>query len=250
MQEPGAEALPGADEVSEVLREILAGPEFATLPEDPIAELMNWVLEKLGDFWYWLRELLGERAGLAEIVILLIVVAVVVIVVVLARRHAPKWLRGSDGDGPDSLGETPVTAREWLKLATERAGRGDLRPAATALYQGFLLTLDRREILSFHSSKTPGDYATELAHGGGGVGGGARFLDSFQDFSFGPERPTAEGYDGLTRLAREAGCSTEWAADEPGRGGEGAGGGDRDAGGVAGQVAPGAGKAGTEDEPG
>lgn len=224
MQEPGAEALPGAEEVSEVLREILAGPEFATLPENPIASFMDWVLGKVVDLWFWLRELLGERAGLAEIVTLLIVAAVVVIAVVLTRRYAPEWLGKSDGEGLDAVRETPTTARQWLRLATERAGRGDLRPAATALYQGFLLTLDRREILSFHSSKTPGDYATELGHGGGGAVAGARFLDSFQDFSFGPERPTSEGYEGLARLAREAGCSTELVTDESGDGGEDGGG--------------------------
>ena len=150
---------------------------------------------------------LGDQGPLAEIVTVLVVVAVGLAVVLLTRRYAPGLLRGDDGDRSEAAIETPVTAREWLTLATDRAGRGELRPAATALYQGFLLTLDRQGALSFHSSKTPGDYALEMGGGGGGaVAAGSRFLDSFQDFSFGQERPTAARYDGLARLAREAGC--------------------------------------------
>ena len=228
-QEPGAQRLPDAGEVREVLREILAGPEFATLPENSIAALLAWALGKLQDLWLWLRELLGDQPGAAAIVTLLIVTAVVVIAVVLAQRYAPRRSRESEGAGADGVRETPVTAHEWLNLATELAGGGELRPAATALYQGFLLTLDRCDMLSFHGSKTPGDYTLELARGGGGAAAGARFLDSFQDFSFGPDRPTAEGYAGLARLAREAGCATERAADESGPGPDGSGGRERDA---------------------
>ena len=231
MQEPGAGRLPEAGEVSEVLREILAGPEFATFQEDPMSRLLSWVFETVSDLWRWLRESLGDQAGAAEIVTILIVVAVVLIAVLVARRYAPDWLRSGDGDRGEAAPETPVTAREWLKLATDRAGRGDLRPAATALYQGFLLTLDQQGALSFHNSKTPGDYTLEMAHGGGAaVATGSRFLDTFQDFSFGQERPTAAGYDGLARLAREAGCPAGGARteDEPGEGEGEAAGGDRD----------------------
>ena len=221
-QEPGAEQLPDAGEVSEVLREILAGPEFATFQEDPLARLLAWVWQRVQQLWYWLRDTLGDQGFAAEIVTVLVVVVVALVLVLLTRRYAPGLLRGDDGDRIEAATETPVTAREWLKLATDRAGQGELRPAATALYQGFLLTLDRQGALSFHNSKTPGDYALEMWRGGGAVAAGSRFLDSFQDFSFGQERPTAAGYDGLARLAREAGCSTEGAEAEGGDG-DGAG---------------------------
>lgn len=227
-QEPGAEQLPDAGEVSEVLREILAGPEFATFQEDPLTRLLRWVFEKVQQLWLWLRESLGDQGFAAEIVTVLIVVAVVLVAVRLARRYAPEWLRSDEGDPGKAAPETPVTAREWLKLATDQAGRGELRPAATALYQGFLLTLDKQGALSFHDSKTPGDYALEMARGGGAsVAAGSRFLDSFQGFSFGQEEPTAAGYDGLAGLARDAGCPAVGSETEGGEGaGEGAGDGD------------------------
>ena len=223
-QEPGAEQLPDAGEVSEVLREILAGPEFATFQEDPLARLLAWVWQRVQQLWYWLRDTLGDQGLAAEIMTVLVVVVVALVLVLLTRRYAPGLLRGDDGDRIEAAVETPATARQWLKLATDRAGQGELRPAATALYQGFLLTLDRQGALSFHNSKTPGDYALEMGRGGGAVAAGSRFLDSFQDFSFGQERPTAAGYDGLARLAREAGCSTEGAeADDEDGDGEGQG---------------------------
>ena len=224
MQERGAgRQLPEADEVSGVLREILAGSEFATFQQNPLARLLDWVARTVRDLWRWLRESLGDQGAAAEIVTVVIVVAVAVLAVYLARRYAPEWLRRGDDEEGEAAPETPATAREWLRLATDRAGRGELRPAATALYQGFLLTLDRQGALSFHSSKTPGDYALEMGRGGGTMAAGSRFLDSFQDFSFGQQRPTAAGYDGLARLAREAGCPTGGTETERGAvGGEGA----------------------------
>ena len=167
MQEPGARRLPEADEVSEVLREILAGPEFATFQQDPLARLLEWVWEEVQQLWRWLRESLGDAGPAAEIVTALVVVVVVVALVLLTRRYAPEWMRSENGERSERTAAKPVTAREWLKLASDRAGRGELRPAATALYQGFLLTLDRQGALSFHTSKTPGDYALEMARGAG-----------------------------------------------------------------------------------
>lgn len=236
-QEPGAgRQLPESEEVSEVLREILSGSEFATFGQNPLARLLDWVARTIRDLWRWLRESLGDQGVAAEIVTVAVVVAVAVLAVSLARRYAPEWLRSGDDDQGEAAPETPVTAREWLRLATDRAGRGELRPAATALYQGFLLTLDRQGALSFHSSKTPGDYALEMARGGGTVAAGSRFLDSFQDFSFGQQRPTAAGYDGLARLAREAGCPTG-AEKEGGTGGGEGSAAAGDASGEAGQAA-------------
>ena len=87
----GTGQLPEADEVGDVLREILAGPEFATLSENPMDALMGWAFGKLRDLWLWLRELLGEHTGVATSVTLAIVIAVVAIFVLLARRHAPRW---------------------------------------------------------------------------------------------------------------------------------------------------------------
>lgn len=206
--------LPAAGEVASVLREILAGPEFATFEDQNIwRALFGWVSRKFAEFMVWLQRFVGEQTEIAALLATVVVVLVLVVGWTIAARHAPRLVRARQEGASAPEPPTPATAGEWLSVAQARARRGDLRPAATALYQGFLLTLDQRGALSFHSSKTPGDYALEIARGdgatAGGIDTGGRFLDSFQDFSFGPGSPTPDGYDGLTRLAREAGCATE-----------------------------------------
>ena len=207
-----ADQPPAPGEVAGVLREILAGPEFATF-EDPNMwrVLAQWLWSKFMAFMAWLQRYVGEQNEIGTILVALAALLVLVMGWRIAARHAPKWIGAADEEQPATEPVAPTTAVEWLSIADARAGRGDLRPAATALYQGFLLTLDRQGVVSFDTSKTPGDYAHEIAghdtETAGGTRAGSRFLDSFQGFSFGAHRPTPAGYGNLARLAREAGCA-------------------------------------------
>ncbi len=233
---PG-QPLPSATQVSDVLRDIVADPEFATFDISLRQRLIRWFFDTLFEAWGWLQRLVGEDGtGVAEIVVMVVALAALLIMVMVASRHAPRVLGREPGDDEDEA-PGPVTASEWLRIASRRAGDGAFRPAATALYQGFLLSLEQQGKLSFHSSKTPGDYASEIvrgeadaasgavrsgqpeagdrAMGGGGVDksvgalAGGRFLASFQDYSFGQEDPTSAGYADLARMARDAGCPAE-----------------------------------------
>ena len=234
--------LPAAGQVSDVLRDIVAGPEFATFGASPRERLIRWFLDTLAEAWGWLWRMVGaDGSGLAEIIAVVVALAALLILVRIASRHAPKVLplgSGEDEEQPPA----PVTASQWLRVARRRAEHGAFRPAATALYQGFLLSLEQQGKLSFHSSKTPGDYALEIARGGpdaaaaftrtsrpdaaeramertgpgnarfAGASAGGRFLDSFLDYSFGQDQPTPQGYADLARMARDAGCPAEPAA--------------------------------------
>lgn len=210
-QLPPQEPPPSAEEVSEVLREILADPEFATFAPSLRQQAIEWLFETLSRVWSWIRRLMGEDGtGAVEIVVVVVALVALLIMVRVASRHAPRWMgqteEGDDADAP----RAPATANEWLRTADRRAGQGRFRPAATALYQGFLLTLEQQGALSFHSSKTPGDYADEISRSDVGPDAGAavggRFLNSFQDYSFGQEEPTPTGYSNLAEIARDAGC--------------------------------------------
>ncbi|MYA10632.1 MAG: DUF4129 domain-containing protein [Gemmatimonadetes bacterium] len=200
---------PPPEAISEALREILAAPEFATF-EPPartslIGELLGLVM-RLVDWILSLFDASGLLKVLAVVLPLLVLVAAGVIVV---RRRRDAVRRPAKAGDP-SMEEVPVTASEWMKLASDRAGKGHLRSAATALYQGFLLTLDGMGALAFHPSKTPGDYTREMSRSyaaGTDARAGRRFINSFQGFSFGHESPTDDGYADLSRLAREAGCA-------------------------------------------
>ena len=211
---------PPPQEISETLREILAGPEFATFEPPAGTSLIGELIELLMRLVEWVRSLMERDASgllqaLAVVVPLLALVAAGVIVV-RRRRDAVRRPREAE----DALAEeVPVTASEWIRLASDRAGKGRLRSAATALYQGFLLTLDGRGALAFHPSKTPGDYTREMSGSyaaGTDARAGRRFINSFQGFSFGHESPTDDGYSDLSRLARDAGCLAEDADTGPG----------------------------------
>lgn len=231
------EPLLSAGQVSDVLREIVADPEFATFDISLRQRLIRWFFDTLIEAWGWLQRFVGANGtGVAEIVVIMVALAALLIMVMVASRHAPRVLGREPGDDEEET-LAPVTASEWLRIASRRAGDGAFRPAATALYQGFLLSLEQQGKLSFHSSKTPGDYASEIVRGDaeaaagatrsglpeagdramGGVGvdesagalAGGRFLASFQDYSFGQEKPTSAGYADLARMARDAGCPAE-----------------------------------------
>lgn len=211
-QEPAAlpQPLPSAERVSDVLRDIMADPDFATFDASARDRVIRWLFGKLVDAWNWLQRLVGEDGtGVAELVVIVVAVAALVAMVAVASRHAPRVL-GHEPADDEGQEPAPATAREWLGIANRRAGEGAFRPAATALYQGFLLSLEQQGALSFHSSKTPGDYAREIAGGSAGsASAGSRFLASFQGYSFGQEEPTGAGYTDLTRMARDAGCPAE-----------------------------------------
>ena len=218
-QEPVPSPLPAPDEISGTLREILSGPDFTTFEEPAGNPFLGRLMNYIGRFFEWIAQLFERDAtGLLPALAVLIPVLALVAAGVLVIRQRRGKARGPAGAGGAPAEIVPVTASEWLSLAGERAGKGDFRPAATALYQGFLLTLDRRGGLAYHPSKTPGDYAMEMARGrnaGSEAGAGGRFLNAFQGFSFGQERPTEGGYAALTGLAREAGCPTEAEDPEP-----------------------------------
>ncbi|WP_420462020.1 DUF4129 domain-containing protein [Candidatus Palauibacter sp.] len=212
-QEPPADPLPSPDEMSAVLREVLAESDFVTAALPLRQRIIQWIGEAIGEAWEWLRQLLfDDGSGLMTVLAILVPLAALVALGVLAFRHVPGWVGGASGedDGGGGAGHTPRSAGEWLQLARSRAGEGDFRPAASALYQGFLLSLDEMGTLAFHPSKTPGDYALEIGRerrgGEGGAGAGTRFIRSFQRLSFGEEAPTSGGYADLATLARDAGC--------------------------------------------
>ena len=237
--------LPSADEVAGAFREVLSGPEFATLTDTLGQRILMWLLNQWTRALQWMRDLIGDGGpGLLTTIVVAAALVAIVAMVLVARRHAHR-LKVSGEAGDDDLAPAARGMADWLALATGRAGRGRWRPAATALYQGLLLKLDQDGVLSFHDSKTPGDYLWELSrasrgrtaarkaspaepNGAPGVSVpaagraasqavAAAFLRSFEDYSFGQGEATPSGYETLARLAHEAGCPLALAASQSGR---------------------------------
>lgn len=202
------EQLPSAEEVSRTLADILGEPDFQAfesgLPGRVLTEL--WMR-----FWDWVGGLFpGISETQAELLTVLIVAVCLGAVVFAVVRSLPKTGPRSARRDPDAVSEERRTARDWLRIAAARARASEYRHAATALYQGFVLTLERRGTVDFHPSKTPGEYALEAAGDGvvdeGGKADITRFIRSFQEFAFGQETPDSAGYRGLEHLAGQVGC--------------------------------------------
>ncbi len=182
-----------------MLREILAGAEFAFIEEPLGQQLLAWLSEWPMRALRWILDLAGDGPDLWQTVALVLIAALLVAASVAGyRRIGARRTHGAPS--VDSPAGIPRGADEWLQVAGARAARGELRLAATALYRGVLLTLDRDGTLSYHTSKTPGDYAAGVAR----ASGAARFLAAFEDFSFGVRQPSRAGYASLSAAAADA----------------------------------------------
>lgn len=188
-----------------MLREILAGAEFAVVEEPLGRRLLAWLSEWPMRALRWLLDLAGDGPDLWQTVALALIAALLVAASVAGYRRIGKR-RGRGAQGVESPARIPRGAVEWLQVAGAREARGELRSAATALYRGVLLTLDRDGTLSYHTSKTPGDYAAGVARDSGA----ACFLAAFQDFSFGVRQPSRAGYASLSRAAADATGEADW----------------------------------------
>ena len=202
------EQLPSAGEVSRTLADILEGPEFQAFEGGLSSRLLAEIWVR---YWDWVRSMFpGISESQAELLSVVIAAVCLGAIAVVVLRALPQAGPQSAGRDPDAAPDERRTARDWLRIAAERARATEYRHAATALYQGFLLTLERRGAVDLHPSKTPGEYALEAA--GGGVidereeAEATHFIRSFQELAFGSETPTFAGYRGLERLAGQAGC--------------------------------------------
>lgn len=190
-----------------MLGDVLASPDFRRV-EPSVVE--SWLIAAWEAFRDLLRAIplqVPEGAGAAAAWLLAVAlagVAAIALTILVGHWTARLWGDRDGRDAPeDDDGAQPTTAAEWLRLAAARAADGDLRAAATALYQGVLRVLDGKGVVHFHRSKTPGEYMVEAArHGGEPAVDAATFLRLFQRFRFGDAAPTLSAYRRLEEQAR------------------------------------------------
>ena len=187
-----------AKQIHDTVAAIVRQPAYAT----PVRRtLLGRLFKFLGDEFRDLIQLLGGWQNARVVVILgvaLLVLAIVARVVVGRRIELRRQTAGS-------LRIVGSSRRDYWALSAELEQRGDFVGASHALYLAVLDALARGGDLTFHTSKTIGDYVRDLRQRR------SPSLESFREFGrrferdvFGAEAPSAVTYRGLAELAKFA----------------------------------------------
>jgi hypothetical protein len=160
--------------------------------------LLGRVLKFIGDEFRDLIQLLGGSQNARLVVIIavaLLVLAIAGRIVVGQRLELRRRTAGS-------LQIVGSTRRDYWVLAAEMEERGDFIAASHALYLAVLEALARSGGVTFHASKTVGDYVRDLKQRR------SESLEAFRQFGirferdvFGAQPPNATTYRQLSELA-------------------------------------------------
>ncbi len=147
------------DSLRRVLDSVFTAPRYHWVARrDPWTYLRNG-LERILD---WFAAL--ARAHPVDYRVLMIALSVVLAAILL---HIG-WLLVRTVRAPARTVPAPATPvtprdREWFRREAERlAARGRYDEAAQAEFVALVMALDARELVTFHPSKTPGDYLREI----------------------------------------------------------------------------------------
>ena len=184
-----------AKQIHDTVAAIVRQPAYAV----PVRRtLLAGVLRFIGERLRELSELLGGSYNARIIVIVAVALLVLAIVgrIIIVRR--------GDVLGPsaDSIHIVGTVGRDYWGIAAELEKRGDFTGASHAVYLAVLDALMRAGGVTFHPSKTVGDYVRDLRQRG------SISLDAFREFGgrferdvFGAEPPNAVSYRRLVELA-------------------------------------------------
>ena len=120
-----------------------------------LGRLIGWLFERLGDLIELFR---GSRdLRVASVVAAALILFAIIGRIVIARQIDTVRRRGGYHA---NLGKGE--RRDYWTLARELAANGDHVAASHAVYAAVIDSLARSGVVTFHSSKTSGDYAREL----------------------------------------------------------------------------------------
>lgn len=160
IQVPGPQA--SSDSLRAVLDTVFSRREYQWA-ERPA--LLGW----LADAWNWLTETLRRFQQANPDLFLWFQIALLAILAGIVLHAGWVMLRTARAARQFALrAEAPSVAAPrtagWFRdRAADLAGDGRFSEALLAAFQALVLDLDHREMLRFHPSKTPGEYAAESA---------------------------------------------------------------------------------------
>jgi hypothetical protein len=203
MQQSG---IPVPSRVQEAFDQVLTQPEFQYAGTSPV---VRWVAAA----WNWFGRMVRRwLPNLDESQIRLLSWLLLGAAVAVAVSMAVRWIRArrkgkrSGGATAVSRPSGPLDAVGWGEWARAKARAGQLREAASGLYQAAILHLDARGAVRFREWKTPGDYALEMSDQEALRAPFLDFLGQFVEVAFGPHEPTPETFASLSAGAERLGC--------------------------------------------
>ncbi len=150
--------LPAADSLRRVLRSVFAGPDYRwSRRADPLATLKLW-WAALARWW---QDLHGASSIAAWVVVGIVVLALVAITAHTIWTFSRAFRRAPPS--PLDVGVAPARRDQaWYRSQADRlATAGRYAEAMQADFIALILALDTRDVVRFHPSKTPGEYAGE-----------------------------------------------------------------------------------------
>ena len=199
----GAAARPAgpwtAREVHDTVARIAAEPAYgSSTRQSLLGRFLRYVWARLEAFISFFEGSVNARVAL--IGAMLVVAAIIAARVIVARRlteerrHRGLGIRANRGQNVDY----------WL-IARDEAAHGRYADACHAVYAAVLDTFAREGIVTFHPSKTSGDYGRELRRAGGEIVTDFRsFTRHFDRVIFGELSVSADDYARLRALAERA----------------------------------------------
>jgi hypothetical protein len=184
---------------------------------DDIGDMIEWLVEKVRQFFRWLRELLPRRRdaegrptpGLHWIVwavvggIVLIILYLAIDVLRRSRARGPAEIETSIPIG-SKQDEDPLSrgATEWEKYANDLASAGRFREAIRAWYHAMLVTCYAAGILHFRKGRTNWEYIASLAPSLEWRADAIELTRRFEQEWYGAMHSTSDAYDACSDLAR------------------------------------------------
>lgn len=184
-----------ARQIHDTVAAIAREPAYAVpIRRSLFGRLLRWLFERFAD----LLALFGgsQRARLSVIIAVALVVIALVGRVLVARQAEARRRTGA------SLRAVGSERRDYWVLADELAKAGNFVGGCHAVYLAVLDSMARAGALTFHASKTPGDYARDVRQRRAGIANEFRaFVREFELAVFGPTPPAASTYASLRQSA-------------------------------------------------
>lgn len=199
----GAAAAPAgpwtARQIHDTVARIAAEPAYGSSPRQSLlGRFLRYLWARFEAFLSFFEGSVNARVALIAAVLL--VAAMIAARVIVARRLAEDRRRRGLGVRANR-GER---ADYWI-IARDEAAHGRYADACHAVYAAVLDTFAREGIVTFHPSKTSGDYSRELRRAGVPVVSDFRsFTRQFDRVIFGEISVSADDYTRLRALAERA----------------------------------------------